>query len=155
MEINYLTGDATQPIGKGNKVIAHISNSKGAWASGFVMAISERWSAPEKAYRSLEKHPLGLTQFVPVEWNCDFGDIVVANMIAQTLGWSDGKPPIRYQALTHCLMQVNDYAVLYDCTVHMPRIGTMRAGGDWKIIEEIIKRVMTVDVYVYTLPIVY
>ena len=33
----------------------------------------------------------------------------------------------------------------------MPRIGCVLAGGSWDLIEAIIKKVMTVDTYVYTI----
>lgn len=46
MEINYTTGDATQPTGAGPKIIVHICNDIGGWGRGFVVAISNRWSTP-------------------------------------------------------------------------------------------------------------
>ena len=85
--------------------------------------------------------------------------IAVANMIAQR-GISDSKqpgvydasiPPIRYAAVRAALASVNDYAYLNGYTLHMPRIGCGLAGGDWDEIEDIIKDVMSVDVYVYDL----
>jgi hypothetical protein len=39
MEIRNLTGDATRPIGRGNKIIAHVCNDQGRRGKGFVMAI--------------------------------------------------------------------------------------------------------------------
>lgn len=50
-QITYLKGDATNPMGKGNKIIAHICNDVGGWGKGFVLAISRKWKEPEKAYR--------------------------------------------------------------------------------------------------------
>jgi O-acetyl-ADP-ribose deacetylase (regulator of RNase III) len=51
MDIAYHTGDATRPVGRGNKIIAHVCNDQGRWGKGFVMAISARWPLPEEAYR--------------------------------------------------------------------------------------------------------
>jgi hypothetical protein len=42
MQIQYIAGDATAPIGDGNKIIAHVCNDIGAWGAGFVLAISKR-----------------------------------------------------------------------------------------------------------------
>ena len=42
MPIQFITGDATAPIGKGNRIIAHVCNDIGAWGAGFVLAISKR-----------------------------------------------------------------------------------------------------------------
>lgn len=158
MEIKYVIGDATNPIGDGKKIIVHICNDLGGWGKGFVLAISKRWSAPEQAYRSLRNtlaaYCLGKVQLVDVT-----DDIVVANMIAQRgsithRSVNDIKnniPPIRYGAVRACLAQVNDYAYKNNCTIHMPRIGCGLAGGNWSEIENIIEDVLSVDVYVYDL----
>lgn len=50
-DIQYLIGDATDPRGDGQKIIAHVCNDIGAWGSGFVVALSQRWAAPERSYR--------------------------------------------------------------------------------------------------------
>lgn len=67
-EIKYVDGDATQPIGNGNKIIVHVCNDIGAWGKGFVMAISKRWKTPEENYKrwyaSKEFFCLGEVQLV-------------------------------------------------------------------------------------------
>lgn len=40
--IHYVTGDATEPIGEGEKIIAHICNDQGGWGAGFVLALSKK-----------------------------------------------------------------------------------------------------------------
>ena len=70
--IKYVVGDATQPIGDGPKIIVHIVNDIGAWGSGFVLALSSRWSTPEQSYRSWWSRSdvpfnLGEVQIVKVE----------------------------------------------------------------------------------------
>ena len=138
-EINYLTGDATNPVGAGPKILVHICNDIGGWGKGFVMAISNRWKAPEAEYRkwyqSQREFALGNVQFVPVS-----DDLTVANMIGQhkTVGTSN-VPPIRYDAVETCLLKVAQKAKELGATVHMPKIGAGLAGGDWKVIEAIIK----------------
>jgi len=52
MPLNYINGDATKPIGTGNRIITHCCNDLGFWNAGFVKALSRRWSEPERAYRS-------------------------------------------------------------------------------------------------------
>jgi O-acetyl-ADP-ribose deacetylase (regulator of RNase III) len=146
-KINYIKGDATKPIGNGNKIIAHCCNDLGGWGLGFVIALSRRWDAPEKAYRAMSKDDmvLGNVQFVDVE-----DDIVVANMIGQHQTWyENGIPPIRYDAVRECLMKVNEHAVANNATIHCPRFGAGLAGGDWDTIEKIIDETITVDVTVY------
>jgi O-acetyl-ADP-ribose deacetylase (regulator of RNase III) len=148
--INYIVGDATLPIGDGNKIIPHICNDIGGWGRGFVLSLSKRWSQPEEEYRNLSpnERTLGSVMFIPVT-----NEISVANMIGQhdIKYSSDGLAPIRYNAVRKALISVNDVAIKTNATVHMPRIGTGLAGGQWGEIEKIIKHTMSVDVYVYDL----
>lgn len=82
--ITYLKGDATVLQVEGNKIIAHICNDIGGWGKGFVLAISKKWSAPEKNYRAWYKDGsqndfvLGSSQIIQVT-----KDTFVANMIGQ------------------------------------------------------------------------
>lgn len=152
--VDYVTGDATEPVGDGYKVIAHICNDRGAWGAGFVKALSAKWSKPEAKYREWSRandpffpFQLGYEQYVDVT-----PEITVCNMVAQTLGWKDGKPPIRYDALAECLTGLGYYAELTGASVHMPRIGTGLAGGAWYEIEPLIKNCLEgISVTVYDL----
>jgi len=102
--IHYLEGDATEPVGDGNKIIAHVCNDAGGWGAGFVTAISKKWDEPERAYRSwyrgqykaqIDLFALGNIQLINVvqsgfaerEWLGDpierTSGIWVANMIGQ------------------------------------------------------------------------
>lgn len=145
-EIQYVKGDATEPQGEGNKIIVHVCNDIGAWGAGFVLAISKKWYAPEMAYRRNKNRKIGSVDFIRVE-----NDIIVANMIAQNgVGRDDkGNPPINYAALRIALNKANQHAWETGSTIHMPRIGCGLAGGDWNVVEKIIKNVMTVPVTVY------
>jgi hypothetical protein len=83
-EITYVRGDATAPLGKGVKLIAHVCNDIGGWGKGFVLALSNRWPEPEAAYRRWHRERagndfgLGAAQFVQVDRY-----VWVANMIGQ------------------------------------------------------------------------
>jgi O-acetyl-ADP-ribose deacetylase (regulator of RNase III) len=148
--IRYLKGDATYPENPldENIIIPHICNNIGAWGAGFVVALSKRWEQPEALYRALiHDLQLGDTQFVQVEDN-----IIVANMIAQNniiSNTSKDNPPIDYKALKTCLKTVNDLAKKTNSVLHMPKIGSGLAGGNWDVIEDIIKNTIEVDGYVY------
>lgn len=138
-KIKYINGDATVPVGEGNKIIVHICNNFGKWGRGFVMAISNKWSEPRKEYRkwfkSKNEFKLGKVQFVQVE-----DDIWIANLIGQHKLNEDnyGKPPIRYEAIKEGLNEVLLKAKELNASVHMPRIGCGLAGGKWKIVKGII-----------------
>lgn len=151
--ITYTKGDATRPTGYGVRIIAHVVNHQGGWGRGFVLAISRRWSEPERAYRSWAKSKdgtfaLGHVQLVKVE-----PDLYVANMVAQE-GYrnSTNQIPLRYYALEDCLKELRLQANLLKATVHMPRIGSGLSGGSWPKIEQTISMTMEeTQVVVYDL----
>jgi O-acetyl-ADP-ribose deacetylase (regulator of RNase III) len=157
--IKYVIGDATNPIGEGNKIICHICNDIGGWGAGFVLAISKKWKYPEQAYRAMTKEEriLGNVELIFCE-NTTHGVVFVANMIGQhdikPMFMADKLvvPPIRYDAVLQCLRTVKRLAMQTQATVHMPRIGCGLAGGEWSKIEKIINEALpTIDVTVYDL----
>lgn len=140
--INYITGDATEPVGDGYKLIIHCCNDLGLWGAGFVLALSNKWEAPEKEYTEWSELAkldgkilkLGDVQLVLVE-----PDIAVVNMIGQRgVRKYAGIPPIRYEAIRECLKQVATFAKGLEASVHAPRFGSGLAGGNWVEIEKII-----------------
>ena len=145
MKIEYVKGDATAPAGDGQKIIVHVCNDLGKWGKGFVLAISRRWKAPEKAYRAAyagasQALALGGVQFVQVN-----GSITVANMIGQhgiRRQNSKAAPPIRYPAIRQGLQTITDYALAHQASIHMPRIGCGLAGGRWEEIEVLIEETL-------------
>lgn len=137
-KIEYLTGDATQPIGEGNKILVHICNDVGGWGRGFVLALANKWAKPEREYQrwfqSNKDFELGNVQFVEVE-----KDLQVANIIGQRdVVFQGSIPPIRYEAVEEGLKKVAYKAKEINASIHMPRIGSGLAGGDWNKIESII-----------------
>jgi len=138
--LHYHKGDATAPTGSEPKIIAHICNDVGAWGKGFVLAISQRWKAPEEAYRGWYQKradiafALGGVQIVSVDTK-----LWVANMIAQHgLRGTSTNPPIRYEALGQCLEKLARHALDLKSSVHMPRIGCGLAGGKWEKVEPLL-----------------
>ncbi|MEV0090743.1 macro domain-containing protein [Streptomyces sp. NPDC050738] len=138
--IEYAQGDATAPLGKGIKVIAHVCNDQGGWGKGFVLALSRRWPEPEAAYRRWHRERagndfgLGAVQYVevgPYTW--------VANMVGQH-GMRTGSKgvPVRYEAIGTALGAVAGRAAELGASVHMPRIGCGLAGGKWSRVEPLI-----------------
>ena len=161
-EINYCEGDATLPHGDGNKIIAHVCNSAGTWGKGFVLAISRQFGGAPKArfqdWKKMrgtnsdeEQFALGAVQFIRVAestW--------VANMIGQDgVQRKNSPPPVDYSAIRTALTRVAVVAEDRKASVHMPRIGTGLAGGEWALIETIIKETLVaakISVRVYDLP---
>jgi O-acetyl-ADP-ribose deacetylase (regulator of RNase III) len=161
--INFIRGDATNPLAKGPKVIAHVCNDAGKWGAGFVIALSRKWDKPERSYKHWystgkgnvgQDFSLGQIELVSVT-----SHMWVCNMIAQAGTHHGSKgPPIRYDALDACLRKLGDkcrnqgWAYSSDVTIHMPRIGCGLAGGKWDQVEPLIdKNIPDIPVYVYDL----
>lgn len=127
--IYYAKGDATKPIGAGPKMICHITNNRGGWGAGFVLALSKRWLTPELEYRRSEaSKKLGNVQIVEVE-----PDLFVANMCAQD-GYKSYNNPMPFKPiyLEKCLERLAMYAQENSgMSFHMPRIGCGLGGGNW------------------------
>ena len=153
--ISYVKGDATDPIGEGNKIIIHVCNNRGGWGRGFVVALSKKWKEPEEDYRrfmnisGLDKQDqLGVCRAIQVE-----PDIWVINMIAQDGYKSAINPvPLNYEALQTCLYGVLNRAKDLNASIHAPRFGCGLAGGDWNEIERMIDDTLEKQtVYIYDL----
>jgi hypothetical protein len=103
---------------------------------------------------STKKRKIGNYQLVPVE-----NDIMVANIIGQeSIKSNSGEsyvPPVRYIAIQKALENIYAFAESGGYSIHMPKIGSDRAGGDWYIIEFIINKInnqypnVSTTVYIY------
>lgn len=131
-------GDVLDARGEGPRVICQLMNDQArTWGGGVAKISAARWPNAQKAFAEwFETVPrerrLGLVHF----WR--EGPTAVATLVAQHGIKSTRGPMIRYEALNRCLNQVADYALRERVSVQMPRIGTGAAGGDWKVIEQIL-----------------
>ena len=150
MPVEYRVGDAAHPEAEGKKLIAHVVNSVGAWGSGFVVAVSDIYGDSHKAqylaWMKTHRPQMGAVLIT------DAGnDIYIAHMLAQNgLRSQFNETPLVYAALSKCLNTVAERAKAMNATVHMPRVGMGRGGGDWKRIEAAVTRAFpeqTVSVY--------
>ncbi len=136
--IKYVKGDVTNPIGEGRKLVIQCVNDLGIMGAGVAKAIMMKWPIVREKYIQWSKKDdfiLGNIQTVSVE-----PKIAVVNMIGQHgVGFSDGVAPIRYDAIEACLKKVKKLAVTYSASIHAPKFGAGLAGGDWDIIENILK----------------
>lgn len=159
MSLHELNGDATHPIQtEGNQLLAHVVNDRGGWGSGFVLAVSKRWPQAERDYRTWAKAGRTGAEFsTPFQLGevliSKVGkDLSVAHMLAQHgyIG-SGNSTPLSYEALAQSLRKLAAIAAAQEASIHMPRIGAGRGGGDWSQIKRIIEReVGHLPVYIYT-----
>jgi len=137
-EYKLVEGDVTEPIGDGNKILAHCCNNLFIMGSGVALALKRKWPKVYKEYKEWRnKNPqLGDVQFVKVT-----PDIAVANILGQEgIGIKDGIAPVRYGAMDKGFKKIAETAKKYGASVHLPfKCASDRAGGEWSKIEEMIR----------------
>ncbi len=154
--LTLLRGDALKPRGTGKRIIAHIVNDKTPnWGAGFGRAVKNEYPLAQKDFfKWVTQNPndffLGNVHMSAISEELNF-----VHMIAQRGYGESMKPRIRYDALRDCLQKLKDIALSRGASVHMPRIGTGYAGGNWSYILELIDEILVrnnVDVTIYTIP---
>lgn len=152
----FLQGDALDPRGDGFKIVAHIVNDATPnWGAGFALAVAKRypqashdfrdWIESDRTHLSLGRSHLSILS----------DKLGIFHMVAQHGYGRSTKPLIRYNALEHCLQSLVAVAKKNSASVHMPRIGTGHAGGNWSVIRELIEEILitaNIRVTVYTIP---
>ena len=156
LSVMSLRGSALEPRGTGPQIIGHIVNDKTPnWGAGFARAVRNKYPSVQKDFREWgitnpDKFSLGNTKTSMVS-----DELCIVNMIAQHGYGESVKPRIRYAALRDCLHQLKKTALSKGASVHMPRIGTGYAGGNWSYILELIDEILVrngTNVTIYSLP---
>ena len=158
-KLTYLIGDATQPIIREDEysVIVHCCNTLGVWGASFVIPLAKHYPNARSSYFNyIHKGNIKLGDVDEVKVT---DNIYVENLMGQKFigKGTNGEIPCDYNAIEKGFLNIiatwynrNEYY-----SIHMPRIGCGLAGGDWKVIEDIIKRTFidmaNVDVFVYDL----
>jgi O-acetyl-ADP-ribose deacetylase (regulator of RNase III) len=149
-------GNALETRGVGPKIIAQIVNDKTPnWGAGFARAVRTKYPEVQLDFKNWandqpRQFSLGNVHITKVS-----KELYVVNMIAQHGYGESTKPRIRYVALRQCLQQLKEIALREGASIHMPRIGTGYAGGNWSYIMELIDEILAIkgiDVTIYTLP---
>lgn len=152
-----VAGDALAPRGKGRRIVSQvIPDNNTAWGGrGFAAQVRKRFPDAWQDFKRqavLDESKLSLGRTYRSELS---DDIVLFSMVAQRGYGPAMYPRIRYTALASGLTELADLAVAAGATVHMPRIGTGQAGGDWNVIRELILDLIVqrgVNVTVYSPP---
>lgn len=141
--IRLVHGDVLEPRNGGKKIICQLVNDKALkWGGGVARKIAKRFPGAEEEYSDQvrqikERDRLGLAIFSDVA-----DGLTIASLVGQEGFGPSLFPRIRYSALQSSLEKVAEHAAVIGASIHMPKIGTGSAGGDWATIEEIIDDVM-------------
>jgi len=155
-EHKEVIGSAIDPRGSGTKIIAHIVPDKGtSWGGrGFAATVKKTFPAIWVDFCSQISGKGGL-RLGDTFFNKTEGGIYFAHMVAQHGFGPSPSPRIRYTALESSLKGLAAFALENNASVHMPKIGTGQAGGDWNLIKELLNDTLIakgIEVTVYSLP---
>jgi O-acetyl-ADP-ribose deacetylase (regulator of RNase III) len=151
-----LHGDVLEPRNGGKKIICQLVNDKAVkWGGGVARKIARRFPNAEKAFTEQVAQIAQSDRLGRVIFSNASEDLTIASLIGQEGFGPSLFPRIRYTALQACLQQVANYASSMEASIHMPKIGTGSAGGDWSTIKEMLDDVMVragLSVTVYDVP---
>lgn len=145
--IIYKNGDILNAT---ENIIAHQANCIGKMGAGLALAIKRKYPKCHNPYVSicnkLGSNLLGTIQMLEVDSNK-----YVCNLFGQNEIY--GKKPTNYRALESSFNLLYDYAKTNLLTVAIPyKIGCGLGGGDWTIVENIIREIFNdYDIVVYKL----
>jgi O-acetyl-ADP-ribose deacetylase (regulator of RNase III) len=154
--IRYRHGNVLDISLPGPKIICQLVNDKAIrWGGGTARKFAEKCPTAEDEFASAmmripQKMRLGSVVYTDIE-----DDLRLASIVGQEGFGPSLFPRIRYSALEKGLSEVGEYALAHRASVHLPKIGTGSAGGEWRIIEEIVDNELVrrgLDVTVYDLP---
>lgn len=142
-------------------LVPHVCNDIDLFGAGFAAAVSKYYPIVKHNYHMLGqnflKNNLGYTQFVEVSKdNVYEHKIIFANMIAQRGVISPSNPrPLNYFALCKSMAGIqkyinNNFSLDSKIQIHAPKFGCGLAGGDWKLITNLIEDIWTnIPVFIY------
>lgn len=135
--------DATQDI------IAHGCNCSGGFGSGVAGTMAKKHNLAQQKYWNkfqIEGWRLGDVQFVESKGK------IIANCGTQKKYLPRGIRHVDYDAVRTVMEKLYKYCKENNKSIAIPKIGSGLAGGDWKIIKNIINDVFVdLDIYVYYL----
>jgi len=152
--IQYKGGDATDPRETdGYRIIAHLVNDKTPnWGGAFARAVKKKWQSAQIDFEQWARSDKGNLSLGKLRVFEPMNELAVATIVAQH-GYGDSvKPRIRYGALKKALDELAEIAADRNATVHMPKIGSGQAGGNWAFISELIEDALCdrgIEVFVY------
>jgi hypothetical protein len=153
--ITYLRGHAISPSSLAPRIVAFMTNDVTAnWGAGFARQVAVQYPDVQRAFRDIvaanrDALTLGSVHFIRATADQQFAAIIAQHGIGKT-----AQPKIRYRALEAALQQLGVRACELGASVHMPRLGSGDAGGNWDVIREMIEEYVSIfaPVYVYDLP---
>lgn len=153
MEAKYILGSFLDTARHNGEAIAlmHGCNAQGVMGSGAALGVKNKYPEAFRVYSSIH-HGAGLElgTIVPVDAVDEANNrITVLNAITQETFGSDGARHTSYDAVADVIAVANEWAKSHPLPdgkipkILLPLIGSVRGGGKWKVIEQIIEAYST------------
>lgn len=132
--IKYIKGDLVRDAERDYDVIGHGCNCWCTMGAGIALGVKQKW---RRAYDADTATAYGDSDKLGTysSWNND--DITVLNLYTQWNYKGSNGVKADYDAIRNCMILIRDN--FSGQKIGLPLIGAGLAGGDWKIIEQIIK----------------
>lgn len=155
--INTLHGNV---LDTDNCLIVHCVNCKGVMGGGIAAEIRKRFPDVYETYRDSYKNgylELGSVTYVYYPPTKTSGPKIIGNAAGQD-GYGTDRVHVDYNAVRTCFYYINDAMRTFQerhgiTTINFPLFGCGLAGGDWKIVSEIIEEEVsdkwTKNLYLY------
>jgi O-acetyl-ADP-ribose deacetylase (regulator of RNase III) len=142
--IEYRKGDLFSYVPGYRTILAHGVNCQGVMGSGVAKTFKQKYPEAFEDYLYFFKKykyendvaPLGVSRLF---YSCS-NDLLLASMFTQEFYGNDGRQYVNYEAFFDSFRKVADY--YEDSTIIMPKIGAGLGGGDWGIIEGLMKIIL-------------
>ncbi|MGE4480846.1 ImmA/IrrE family metallo-endopeptidase [Acidocella sp.] len=153
--LHFIYGDILAPRPLPPIVVCQLVNDRAIrWGGGVAKQMARRYPNAEAQFSEWIKSVSRSARLGEVHYATTAEGLTLASLVAQE-GYGPGGTRIRYHALARCLANVATFAFARDASVHMPRLGTGGAGGEWEIVEALIRQHfagLAKGVWIYDLP---
>lgn len=138
--IKYIEGDLLEELQpRAHKVIvAHVCNNVGVMGKGFAQQLVEKYPSLRTRFKNAKLNTPPSNYYFMAQPNIYISNMVCMNGLYNK--WNNPKP-LDYKALYVCLEDTKRYAKDIDADIHMPKIGTGFARGNWDLVEKILNEV--------------
>lgn len=121
-----------------NIIVVHGCNAQGVMGSGVARYVRDNF--PKAYYDYVRKHDEHGLKLGSVIFSEVLPKRIIANAITQEFFGNNGKRYVDYDAVRKCFKSVYTFALEHGISqIAFPKIGAGLGGGDWEIIEQIIK----------------
>ncbi len=142
-------------------IIPHVCNNVGVFGGGFAAQVGDKFPIVKENFQLLgNKIPLGKVQYVKIATeNIYRHEIIMANMVAQNgIISAKNRRPLNYEYLVKSMCTVREFIQNLNnvndnqTEIHCPKFGSGLAGGEWKLIENLIEDIWyNIPVFVYSI----